>query len=90
MTGQDGMVAEAVSEDGSVYAYAKQHKDGLKRYMIHGTFDFETQRLVTTRSVLFPATDGTWVTEATAFNHLCELVNQAEAPQSSDTPTTDQ
>lgn len=80
-TGEDGMVAESVSEDGSVYAYVKRHREGLEQYMIHGTFQFAEQKLITTRSVLFPSNDGTWVTEATAFTFLCE---PAQQPQDAD------
>lgn len=69
--GDENLVAEAMSEDGTVYAYMRIVGEGIRQYAIHGTFDFPAQRLVTTRSVIFPTNDDSWVTSAATFVFLC-------------------
>jgi hypothetical protein len=77
----DNLVTEAMSEDGTVYAYVRILGEGIRQYAIHGTFDFSAQRLVTTRSAIFPTDDDSWVTSAASFVFLCSPVN-ADAQQS--------
>lgn len=71
-TGDEGFVAESVSEDGEVYSYIKKSGDGMDSHMIHGVFNFNTKNLITSRSILFPTDAGAWVTESASFIHLCE------------------
>lgn len=68
-----------MSEDGTVYAYARIVGEGIRQYAIHGTFDFSTQKLVTTRSVVFPTNDDSWVTSAATFVFLCTPENSEQS-----------
>lgn len=71
----ENLVAEAMSDDGTLYAYMRILGEGIRQYVIHGTFDFSQQRLVTTRSAIFPTNDDSWLTSAASFVYLCSPEN---------------
>ena len=64
----------ALSDDGTVYAYSRLAGEGAMKHMIHGVFDFETARLITTRSNLLATNNGAWLSQAVSFTSVCTEV----------------
>ena len=68
---QSSITFSTINDAGTVYAYTRLAGEGVVQHMIHGVFEFETARLITSRSNLLPTNDGAWLPQSVSFISVC-------------------